>query len=456
MKRNYDKLVAAADSNDKEREFWLKTLSGNPVKSYFPYDSTHRAPDAARPGEAIMKSNITGQLYSQVMKLSKGSDVKLHMVMTAGLVALLEKYTGNRDITIGSLIHKQESGGELINTVLVLRNRVAPDTTFKALLGTVRKTILDTVENQNYPLEILMEQLNIPYDFDGGDFPLFDVAILNENLHDRSYMPGDYIGCNIFFVFRQAGDRIDATLEYNPGYYDETTIKRVFNHYTYLLGDSISHPDTPLEDVNFLTEEEKKEILHDFNGSQTEYPEGKTIQRLFEEQAGKTPDRIAVVNGEQQISYRELNEKSNRLALILNEKGAVPGTIAAIMMEPCIEMMTGIFAILKAGAAYLPIDPQYPEERIRFMLEDSGAGVLVSWLNGLEVKGLNGSSEPTNKPTNQQTNKPTNVAYIIYTSGTTGKPKGVMVEHRNVAAYVHSFYHEFDLTPGDNFLQQAS
>ncbi|MCP5053848.1 MAG: amino acid adenylation domain-containing protein, partial [bacterium] len=458
FKRNYDKLAAAADHNVKERDFWKERLAGSPDKSYFPYDGIANSPAPDVPGAAmnIIEPVITPRLNEQLKKLSKGSDVKIHMVMTAGLTALLEKYTGNRDITIGSPIYKQEVIQDFVNTVLVLRNRLEENITFKELLLSTRKTIIDSTNHQNYPIEILLDQLNISYGFDGSDFPLFDVAVINEALHDKSYMPHDYIGYNILFAFRKTGDDVEARVEYNSLLYEKSSIERIFNHYTTLLEELISHPDAPLEQVDFFPEAEKKEILEDFNCSQTEYPRDKTLHQLFEEQAETSPDRIAVANSEERISYAELNKKAGQLAGILNEKGIMPGTIAAIMIEPCIEMMIGIMGILKAGAAYLPIDMQYPEERVRFMLEDSGAGVLVSWLNGLKVRRLNGSSEPANKPTNLQTNEPTNVAYIIYTSGTTGQPKGVMVEHSNAVAYVHSFYHEFNLTSDDIFLQQAS
>ncbi|MCP5048568.1 MAG: AMP-binding protein, partial [bacterium] len=380
VKRNYDKLSVAADHNIKERDFWKERLSGNPVKSHFPYDKIpgNGAPDNSSAAMSIIEPVITGPLVEQLMKLSKGSEVKLYMVMTAGLVALLEKYTGNRDITIGSLILKQEVEIDFINTVLPMRCRLEANITFKELLLTIRKTILESTEHQNYPIEMMLEQLlDIPYKFDGSDFPLFDVVIINEELHDKSYIPHDYIGYNILFSFRKTGDRVEVRLEYNPRLYEESGIERIFNHYTTLLGESISHSDTPLEEVDFIPEAEKKKIRHDFNCSQTEYPRNKTLHRLFEEQVEKNPGRIAVVDREEQISYVELNKRADQLAGVLNEKGAVPGTIAGIMVEPCVEMMVGIMGILKAGAAYLPIDPDSPPKRIEYMLKDSNTGILL-------------------------------------------------------------------------------
>ncbi|MCP5054812.1 MAG: amino acid adenylation domain-containing protein, partial [bacterium] len=494
IKRNYDKLAAAAVQNLKEKDFWLDTLSGDLVKSSFLYDNPTDAVMVPGDGMETVEFQVTGQLYSQLMKLSKGSDVKLHMILTTGLFALLAKYTGNRDIIIGSPIQKQEMEIEFVNTVLTLRTRPEKSTTFKELLLATRTVIVAATEHQNYPLEVLLEQLDIPYKFDGGDFPLFDVVIVNEAIHDKDYIPTGYIGYKLLFSFRQADDRIEAVLHYNSMFYEETTIKRIFSHYTHLVLNAVTHADAPLSEAGFLSETEKKQILEDFNGVTTACPEDKTLHRLFAEQAGKNPDRIAVVDREEQISYAELNKKAGQLAGVLSEKGTAPGTnpIVGIMIEPGVEMMIGIMGILKAGAAYLPIDPDYPEERIDFMLKDSDAIILLTSgeLKSRRDQIRNPKSE-TN-PNNQNSNapnknqcfpcvvlnfehsnfescftlhdfgfrisdlSPSGLAYIIYTSGTTGKPKGVMVEHRNAVAYVHSFYHEFNLTPDDIFLQQAS
>ncbi|MCP5052938.1 MAG: non-ribosomal peptide synthetase, partial [bacterium] len=207
-----------------------------------------------------------------------------------------------------------------------------------------------------------------------------------------------------------------------------------------------------------MSEEEKYHILYDLNDTESFYPENQTIHQWFEEQAEKTPDHIAVAGPKSQITnqflltYRELNRRSHQLASLLKTNGVVSNSIAAIKSEPVPEMMIAIIAVLKTGAAYLPVDPEYPEERVNYMLEDSGANVSVSWSDGLVVRRL----EASNKPTNQQTVKPTNLSYIIYTSGTTGKPKGVMISHGNLVNYVTWFSTQTVLTNKDRGLLTSS
>ena len=184
FERNYDKLAVAADQNVKERDFWLNKLAGDLSKSRFPVERMGRI--AGEPVMKTVKRSFTGDLFSKLMQLSKGSDVKLHMILTAGLAVLLKKYTGDPDVIIAAPIYKQDVDIEFINTVLVLRNRVEEGTTFKELLLQVRKTMMEAVENQNYPVEILVEQLGMSYKPGGDDCPLFDVVILHENIHDRN------------------------------------------------------------------------------------------------------------------------------------------------------------------------------------------------------------------------------------------------------------------------------
>ncbi|MCP5048380.1 MAG: AMP-binding protein, partial [bacterium] len=251
-------------------------------------------------------------------------------------------------------------------------------------------------------------------------------------------------------------------------------------HFRSVLDDIISHPRRGIHHVRLLTEPEKKRLVKDFNDTRVDLPETKTILEYFEEQVEISGDHIAVsgvslftatvsgqragINEPAQISYRELNENSHRLAARLRVAGVTPDSnpIVAIKSDRCVEMITGILGILKAGGAYLPIDPDYPKERINFMLKDSAAkiivtnGLMVDRLDGLIAERLKNAGEPANKPINRQTNKPANLAYIIYTSGSTGRPKGVMVEHRNLMAYMNAFLKEFRITSRSIVIQQAS
>ncbi len=210
-----------------------------------------------------------------------------------------------------------------------------------------------------------------------------------------------------------------------------------------------------------MSEEEKDIILHTFNHEKTDGPKNKTLSRLFEERAEKTPDHPAVIFEDQQLTYRELNEKANQLAWLLREKGVKPDTIVAIMTDRSLEMIIGIIGILKAGGAYLPIDPDYPEDRVKYMLEDSGADMVViqepfkSKIDGRQLI----TAEDTrsfSKENLPNVNKASDLAYVIYTSGSSGRPKGVMTTHRNVVHYVDAFTKRIPLSEDDTVLQIVS
>ncbi|MCP5050077.1 MAG: amino acid adenylation domain-containing protein, partial [bacterium] len=227
-------------------------------------------------------------------------------------------------------------------------------------------------------------------------------------------------------------ERIELEFSYNPKRLEEETARRLGGHITRVIEEIALNTPADVTMIDLLTEEEKQRILIDFNDTASVYPKDKTIHQLFEDQVQRTPDALAVVHASKRLTYKQLNRRTDQTAHLLHQEGVGVNSIAAVMSERSLEMVIGILGILKAGAAYLPIDPRSPGERIDFMLKDSEAKVLVSWSDGFVVRRLDASSERTNKPINHQTNNPTNLAYIIYTSGSTGTPKGVVVEHRAV------------------------
>ncbi|MCP5107872.1 MAG: amino acid adenylation domain-containing protein, partial [bacterium] len=469
--RNYDKLAVAAEQNREEKNYWLDKLAGDPVKSSFFYDHRESAADDSPAGMDTVKLDFNPDIAAGLMKLSKGSDVKLHMILAAALTVLLEKYTRGSDILIASPIYKQDVEIEFLNTVLVLRNQIQTDMTFKDLLLAMRRTVTDAVRYQNYPLEILQEQLGMPL-----ESSLFDVVLFHENIHDKKYLRYDYINYNILFSFKRTGGQIEGEVEYNPRLYEKTSIQRVSRHFYFLLEQVLSQVDTPLSQIDILSEEETRRFLHDFNSNRAEYPEVKTLHQWFEAQVAQTPDRVALLSEELlrdfQLTYRELNKRANRLARFLRSRGAGPGSIVGLMVEKSLEMMIGILGILKAGCAYLPIDLAYPARRIQYMLKDSSARMLVTYGGNTVPAAVEAAKNPEMQlelidifsshiyregaADLENVNSPGDAAYIIYTSGSTGKPKGVVVEHRNVIAYVTAFYREFDITGSDIALQQAS
>jgi amino acid adenylation domain-containing protein len=379
-KKEVRKIAIAAHQNIKEKEFWLKKLSGDLEKSHFPYDIESKK----EPGEDAFKTErfvLHDTLASQLKRVSSENDHALHMILTAAIVLLLGKYTYGRlkDILVGIPIYKQEIEAEFINTAVVLRNRYDTGITFKELLIRVRQTIIEALENQDYPLEILAEQLKLPAPAD--DCPFFDVAVFSREIHDRKYL--EHLHINMTFSFSGTDDHIEGILTYNTSRYHQGTIQKITLQLTHLLEEALTNVDARLSSISILTAEEKKQLLEDFNlpgieAIPLEFPNDITIHRLFEKAAaGRPGDEILVFQGIS-LTYGELDKKSNQLARIIRKKGVSPDHIVGIMVDYSFEMIIGVLAVLKAGAAYMPIDPAAPANRIKSMLRDSNCSLLLT------------------------------------------------------------------------------
>ncbi len=441
-----DKLAVIANQETVEKKYWLEQLSGFTEKSSFPSDF---AKEIIIPGRVeTVESTLQGELFSQLTRLSKNSDNKLNMILAAGLVVLLKKYTRMKDITIGTPIYKQESDTDFINTVLVLRNRPEDAETFKEFLLQVRNTINNAIQNQNYPIDHLAGHLNIPVR--ENENPFFTTGILLRNIHYKKYI--DDLHYHMLFDFNRIDGRLEMEVEYNPSLYRRRTVEQISQHYTRLMGTVLSNVEIKLSYINILSAEEKEQLLIKFNGREEEYPCDKTFHRLFEEQVDRTPDCTAVFcHGRIQtdtdndfpitITYKELNEISTRLAWLLIKKGVGADIIVGIKTDRSVEMIVGVLGILKAGGAYLPIDPEYPQERIDYMLKDSGTRILI---NKSEIR--NSKFERNYNFEFRTSNlNPSNLAYVIYTSGSTGKPKGVMVQHNHFINVAMGWRQEYKL-----------
>ncbi|MCP4152900.1 MAG: amino acid adenylation domain-containing protein [bacterium] len=443
-------VAFAAGQYRQEKEYWLNKLAGEPVKSTFPCDNTPPITDERTMAE--INTRYTGDLFEKLTKVSTGKDHRLHMVLVTALMLLLERYTATGDILIGTTIYRQETEGEYLNTLLPLRNTITEEITFKKMLMQVKQTVVEAVKNQNYPVETLQQQLQLPQT--GDEYPLFDTVLLLENIQDKKYM--QQIKYNMMFSFLKTAEAIETTLEYNTLRYEKETVERIAGQFTHLLTAAVSAVETPVAQLELMTLDEKKHLLLDFNETTTEYPANETIHAIFEKQAVETPGNTAVnlvgtgIRPDADITYIQLNEKSAKLAAKLRTKGVREESIVAIMAENSLEMITAVLAILKAGAAYLPLNKDYPEERKKYMITDSSVKILLTNIRGVDGYGseIIDLEEPqdktapindTNREQSATTENPaaaSRLAYVIYTSGSTGKPKGVLVEHRNVVRLV--------------------
>lgn len=454
--RNISKeILVTTGQFSKEKEYWTNKLSKDLPVSHFPYDYYRTDGEGDKNSwsgceTGIAGFQVNGKLFSKLTSISNHSDSRLFIILVAGLMLLLHKYTHHENIIVGAPIDRQPIEGTFINTLLALRNAVSATMTFKELLFSVRQTIVEACENQNYPLETLPYELNMPSG-ENDDFPLFHVGILLGNIHDKSYI--SHIKLNMIFSFLRKEESIEGEVEYNPLLYKKEGVEDILYHFPRLLYEAIKNADTPVVNLEILTTEEKKRLLDEINDTQADYPGNKTIHGLFREQVEKTPAHTAAEESDtgRLLSYRELNDKANQLSGCLRERGVGPGTIAAIMGERQLEIIIGILAILKTGAGYLPLDAQNPDERIKFILKDSRASVFLSQPDIIHQRQdmfrefSPGSiidihhqeiykGKPVDAPGIDIAS--TELAYIIYTSGTTGKPKGVMIRHKSLVNYI--------------------
>jgi len=436
--RSSDTIIAA-DHSIKEKNYWKEKLAGELVKSSFGYDYIKLGTGQRKPD--TVKFSLSGELFSKLIWIINESDARLQMILVTALVILLHKYSGNTDIIVGTPIYKQDIESDFINTVLTLRNRVEGNVTFKELLFQVKESIVEATENQNYPIKVLLNDLNIPYSQD--DFPLFDIVVLLENFQDKSYI--QHVNPNLFFSFFRTAEALQGTIEYNSSLYKKETIERIIGHFKRLLKATLFHVDIKVTSISILSEDERKQLLFDFNNTKAGYPEKKTIHEYFTEQVEKRPGNTAAVYEDRHISYRELNKKTDQLASVLRLKGVNRESILGIMVERSLEMLIAILSILKVGCAYLPIATKYPDDRLRYILRDSDSKMLLTHERFFqrigdicEVLDPGDAGLYENEPgkiDNMNTSK--DLAYVIYTSGSTGKPKGVMIEHQQVINLVY-------------------
>ena len=249
-----DRTAVAANQNIKEKTYWLETLGGELIKSHFPYDRKGFGNEALQ--DRTMKKEtleFPQKLFLMLKKLSGGIDLKLHIILAAGLVGLLEKYTAAGDIIIGSPILKQDKEAEFINTILVFRTHPSQQMIFRDLLLQVKETIITATKHQNFPIEVLPGLLNLPLPQNSDEFPLFDVALLLENIHDKAYLKGMHP--NMLFSFRRTDEYIEGNLQYNSLLYHVQTIKQIINHYTRFLEKGLSDLRMRLEDIDILSKE---------------------------------------------------------------------------------------------------------------------------------------------------------------------------------------------------------
>ncbi|NIM15446.1 MAG: SDR family NAD(P)-dependent oxidoreductase [Candidatus Aminicenantes bacterium] len=415
----WQQCKSETESIKKQGAYWLGEFSAEIPVLNLPMDFPRPVVQDYEGG--VLCFEIGSESARQLKKLTLEEDVTLFMVLLSLLNILLSRLSSQEDIVMGSPIAGRAAPeldhvmGMFVNT-LALRNYPASQKTFRQFLREVKQSSLSAFENQEYQFEELVEKL--PITRDTGRNPLFDIVLDVQNIDTpeldfeigglklKPYpFPSGIAKFDLVFHCEEAGEKFPITVDYAVKLFKESTVWRFINYFKTIVSDVIDNRDIIIGEIDILSKEEKEEILNELNGSISAYSTGKTLHQLFDAQAAGTPDGVAVVGSWQlavgkgvtpsankeeitgktvQMTYRELNRKSNQLAHLLRERGVGPDSIVGIMMEPSLERIIAILAILKAGGAYLPIDPTYPTERIRFMLEDCGTKILLAGSSAME------------------------------------------------------------------------
>ncbi len=425
----------------KEKSYWLRALSGDLVVTRIPLDFSKSGAFTSEKNRISFE--LKPELAAGLIELCGGSDSLVFTVLVAALTVCLHKYTGIEDVIVGTTIHERNGDTSALNNALALRNRVDDRLTVAELLENVKRTTGEAYANQKYPLDRVLELLNIEYPDNRA--PFFNTIIVLESINNKENI--SHLKHDILLEFSSRNGSISGAIEYNLRLFKAETIKVFARHYAKALQDLICNPEAPVSSIELLSESEKHELVFSLNNTQMEYPKDKTIHRLFEEQVERTPNQEAVVFEDSVLTYRELNLKANRLANQLRALGVEQGTPVGICMDHCPEMVVGILGVLKAGGTYAPLDPAHPSGRLSFIANDARLAVLLTqsrFVNrfagermriiSLDVD-LEAFSE-TDDGNLAAVGAADNVAYVIYTSGSTGEPKGVMVKHRSLVNYI--------------------
>jgi amino acid adenylation domain-containing protein len=435
MNTNSISTKLAANESFIERKFWVDQFADFTDKSIFPYDNNIKAGNINKGNITI---NLPDQIYEQLIKITNNSDTRILMVVLGTMSVLLQKYAGNNNTVIGTTIMKQETNSEFINTVLPIICKLENELSFKDALNQIKETLHKSIQNQNYPLEVLINDLNLQTD--NGEFPLFDITVIHENIQDIAYLT---INQNLVFLIKHNNNSINITIEYNNLLYNEDSIIRLKNQFNKVLHALLSNPNQKVSEVDIFEENERVHLLDLFNDTLSKYPKEKLIHEIFEDVTSKTPNCTSITFENKSITYNELNKKANQLARLLRQKGVKKDTIVGIMVDRSFEMIIGILGVLKAGGAYLPIDINSPENRIKLMIEDSQINIILTTSSNKKeyhpekIILLDHEETYSNESTNLEKISDSNsLAYLIYTSGTTGKPKGTLITHKNIVNYI--------------------
>ncbi|MEP7308959.1 MAG: amino acid adenylation domain-containing protein [Acidobacteriota bacterium] len=461
---------------DAQLAYWRVRLAGAPPLD-LPTDRARPSFQTFRGGSVPF--GVSSDLTDRVAAVSRRAGVTPFMTLLAVFGVFLHRYTGQDDITVGSPIanrHRSETEpiiGFFANT-LVLRADLSGNPTFTQLLERVKETALGAYDNQDLPFERLVEELQPQRD--SSHNPLFQVMCALNNAPaerprfgalavDRLPAETGTAKFDLNLSLDETSDGWDGTLDYNSDLFDRSTVERMAMHLSSLLRSACEHPDARLAELDLLSEEERRQIVVEWNRTRVAYPEPTCVHTLVEEVAARIPDAPAVAFGADTLTFAQLNARANQLAHRLRRCGVGPDVLVGVCLERSIEMAVAVLGVLKAGGAYVPLDPDYPAERLAFMVSDTAAPVVLAQpstrgrlpasaatIVDVEAERAALRLEPATNPGVDV--HPESLLYVIYTSGSTGRPKGTALSHRALGNLIR--WHLQTLARGTAMLQFAS
>ncbi len=464
---------------ERQLNYWQKQLQDAPTILELPTDYPRPPIPSFRGDGQVFRLNQ--DLTQRLKRLSQESGATLFMTLLAAFFVLISRYSGQSDVLVGSPIANRNSSaieklmGFFANT-LALRGDMSGNPSFLELLERVKQTTLSAYAHQDLPFEMLVEKLQLNRDLSHN--PLIQVMFSLQNTPQSeaslSGLKMESLPLSVELKARfdlevnfwEVSDRLEAVWCYSTDLFAAPTINQMGQHFQNLLTAIAANPNMGIFQLSMLSDEERYQLLSLWNETHTDYPSDKCIHQLFEEQVVKTPDAIAVIDGEKSLTYEQLNQKANQLAYYLQNLGVKTEDLVGICIERSVLMIIGLLGILKAGAAYIPLDPNYPSERLAYMLEDSAVSVLLTQENlvdtlpnylgtifCLDQDGKILDHHPQDNLLHPMTSE--NLAYVIYTSGSTGKPKGVLIQHQSLLNLVSWHQNAFDITTIDRVTQLA-
>ncbi len=466
---------------EQELGYWRKQLEGAPSVLELPTD--HPRPPVQTFRGSSRAITLTEELTRGVREMSRREGVTLFMALLGGFQALMMRYSGQEEIVVGTPIagrSRVETEGMigLFVNMLVMRTEVRGRESVGELMRRVKEVAIGGYAHQEVPFERLVEEMKPERSLSHS--PIFQVMMVLQNTPRESVElaglrmsgvngeagEGQRVKFDLTLTMLEMGERIVAVMGYNRELFEGATIERMLRHYEKLLEGMVREPEQGIREIEILSEAERKQVLEEWNATAREYPTEQCIHELFEQQVEQSPDAIAMKYEEEEVTYQELNRRANQLAHYLRRRGVGVEEVVGISVERSIEMVVGVLGVLKAGGAYLPIDPTYPGERISYLLEDAGVELLVTQrgvkerlpghraeevcIDECEEIGKESEENPVKEVTTE------NLAYVIYTSGSTGQPKGVLVGHRGINNLVKAQIEAFGISEASRVLQYAS